>query len=101
FFVITGTTMIIGAVCLILFQLNPGIDFTSGSRVEVMSDNTLTEEEIEAEINILNVEPKSIVFSGENNEIAVMRYDTVLSESEIATLSDHFIEQYGHEPNVS
>src|SRR5690625_5234320 len=31
-------TVIIGAISLIVFQLNPGIDFTSGSRIEIQSE---------------------------------------------------------------
>ena len=101
YFIFTGSTLVIGIICLALFQLNPGIDFTSGSRVEVLADNALTEKEIQAELETLNLEAKSLVMSGENNEIAVMRYDTVLSETDINVLKDHFTDKYGHEPNVS
>lgn len=101
YFIFTGATFIIGASCLILFQLNPGIDFTSGSRVEILSDETLTEDEIRTELESLNLEAKSIVLSGEHSEIAVVRYDTVLSESDINNLKDHFMDKYDHEPNVS
>ena len=101
YFIFTGSTLIIGAICLILFQLNPGIDFTSGSRVEILADEPLTEEEIQTDLESLNLEAKSIVFSGENNEIAVIRYDTVLSESDIKQFKDYFIDKYNHEPNVS
>lgn len=101
YFIFTGSTLIIGAICLILFQLNPGIDFTSGSRVEILADEPLTEEEIQTDLEALNLEAKSIVLSGENNEIAVIRYDSVLSEGDINKFKDHFTDKYNHEPNVS
>src|SRR5690606_36831461 len=41
-FVTTISVVIIGTLSLILCQLNPGIDFTSGSRVQVLSDTSLT-----------------------------------------------------------
>lgn len=101
YFIFTGATFVIGIVCLLLFQLNPGIDFTSGSRVEVLADEPLTEEEIKTDLESLDLEAKSIVLSGENGEIAVIRYDTVLSDSEINKFKDYFTDKYQHEPNVS
>lgn len=100
-FVTTISIVIIGALSLIFLQLNPGIDFTSGSRVEVLSDNTISTEELEADIEKLGFEPKSIVLSGENNEIAVLRYDTILTEKDINELKTILIDKYQHEPNIS
>src|SRR5699024_7363387 len=82
-------------------QLNPGIDFTSGSRVEVLSGDSVSTSEVEADLAAIGLEAKSIVLSGENNDVAVMRFDSVLSESDIADLKSFFIEKHGHEPNVS
>ncbi|SET77646.1 protein translocase subunit secF /protein translocase subunit secD [Oceanobacillus limi] len=101
FFMFTSLLVIIGAVSLIMFKLNPGIDFTSGSRVEVMSDASLTTEEIEDSLSELDLTPKSIVISGENSEIAVLRYDEVIKEEKINELNNYFIDKYGNEPNVS
>ena len=53
--------MILGALALGLFQLNPGIDFTSGSRVEVLSDESITQSDMESDLEALGLEAKSIV----------------------------------------
>ncbi|MGM8364686.1 protein translocase subunit SecDF [Virgibacillus sp. W0181] len=100
-FVFTTFVLIIGCVSLLLFKLNPGIDFTSGSRVEVLAEETLTTEEIESSVEEMELEPKSIVLSGENSEIAVIRFDKVLTDDRIADVKQHFSELYGNEPNVS
>lgn len=100
-FTATTIVVIIGALSLSFLKLNPGIDFTSGSRVEVLADSSLTTEEIETDLQALGFEAKTIVISGENNEIAVMRYDTVLSESDITATKNYFIDKYNHEPSVS
>jgi len=100
-FTTTIIAVILGAISLGLFQLNPGIDFTSGSRVEVLSDDSVSTSEVEADLAAIGLEAKSIVLSGENNDVAVMRFDSVLSESDIADLKSFFIEKHGHEPNVS
>src|SRR5699024_5796573 len=78
-FTTTITMLILGTASLIIFQLNPGIDFTSGSRIEVLSDETLSTEEIESSLDELDLSAKSVVISGENSDIAVTRYDKVLS----------------------
>src|SRR5690606_38027448 len=41
FFMITSILVIIGALSLLFFRLNPGIDFTSGSRVQIMAEESL------------------------------------------------------------
>src|SRR5699024_9674641 len=82
-FTISITLLIIGAIALSFLRLNPGIDFTSGSRIEVLSDETLQTEIIEEDLEQLGLEAKAIVLSGEQNEIAVTRYETVLSEDKI------------------
>ena len=100
-FITTTIIVILGALSLGLFQLNPGIDFTSGSRVEVLADEGLTQTDVESDLNTLGLEAKSIVLSGENNETAVMRFDTVLSEADISDLKTYVMDKYGHEPSVS
>lgn len=94
-------TVIIGVVSLIAFQLNPGIDFTSGSRIEIQSESQLTTDEIEEHLADLELEPKAIVISGEENNTAVTRYDTVLSEDKISEIKEFFYEKYEIEPSVS
>ncbi|HLR52020.1 MAG TPA: protein translocase subunit SecDF [Candidatus Avamphibacillus sp.] len=93
--------VIVGVISLAVFKINPGIDFTSGTRVEVLADESLTTEEIEEGLDVLGLEAKSIVLSGDNNDIAVSRFDTVLSEDQVNEVKQHFSEQYGNEPSVS
>ncbi|WP_456278153.1 protein translocase subunit SecDF [Bacillus sp. AK128] len=103
YFMFSGAMVVVGAILLLTLKLNLGIDFASGTRVEVMSTDTLTVEEVETEIATLNfdIEPRDITLSGDQNEIAVARFIDTLTEDEIATLKSHFIEKYGAEPNVS
>src|SRR5699024_4824088 len=84
-----------------IFKLNPGIDFTSGSRIEVLATEELSSEEIESDFEALELEPKAIVLSGDNNDIAVTRFDTVLSEDKIAEVKSYFQEKFDHEPGIS
>lgn len=101
FFVVTILLVVIGAISIGIFRINPGVDFTSGTRVEVVADQSLTEEEVEDEFASLGYELSSVNLSGENNEIGVARFDTVLDKSEVDNLQQHFGDLYGQEPSVS
>ncbi|MEN1969289.1 protein translocase subunit SecDF [Lentibacillus sp. N15] len=102
FFIASSLMVVLGIISLVIFQLNPGIDFTSGSRVQIMSDHTITADEVVNDLDKLDIKPKTKpVISGDNNDVAVIRYDTVLDKDKIAELKDHFNDKYGEEPSVS
>ncbi|RKQ37889.1 protein translocase subunit SecDF [Oceanobacillus halophilus] len=100
-FIGTSILLVLGVISFILFQINPGIDFTSGSRVEVVSESSLTTEEVEQGFEELGYTTKSIVLSGDNNEIAVTRFEDVLTESQVAKVQQYFSDKYGQDPTVS
>ncbi|MEJ8765088.1 protein translocase subunit SecDF [Oceanobacillus sp. HCA-5259] len=101
FFVFTGILLVAGFAALAIFKINPGIDFTSGSRIEVIADEPIDIEEVEQTFSDLGVEASSLVPSGENNELAVARFDTVLSDTEITEIQQTFNEKYGFDPGIS
>ncbi|MFD2630954.1 protein translocase subunit SecDF [Oceanobacillus kapialis] len=100
FFVISSIMVIVGIASLLLFKLNPGIDFTSGSRVEVLAESSLTEEQVVSDFESLGLDT-SVVISGENKERAVARFDKVLSEDKVAEVTTYFEDEYGSSPNIS
>src|SRR5699024_268236 len=100
-FVFSTITVVVGIILIAIFKINPGVDFTSGSRIEIVSDQTLSTEEVEQDLNHLGLEAETIVLSGSNNERAVTRYDTVLSEEKEIEVNEYFLEQYGQEPSIS
>ena len=102
FFIISTLITVIGAVSLAIFQLNLGVDFKSGSRVEILSDQPINTEEVIEDFNQLDLEPSGqIVVSGEDENIAVARFDKDLTKEQIANIRDQFNEKYGHEPTVN
>ncbi|HLR08307.1 MAG TPA: protein translocase subunit SecDF [Bacillota bacterium] len=101
FFVVSSIMVLLGVVSIALFQLNPGIDFTAGSRIEIIADETLTTNVIEESLDDLDLETTSIVISGDENDRATARFDTVLPEDKIAEIKNYFSDQYGNEPSVS
>jgi len=101
YYMISGAIVVIGIIFLLVFKLNLSIDFTSGTRLELNSDQPLTIEKVQADLHELNISDNDIVLSGENNETAVVRMVGSLGKTEIVEIEEYFTEKYGHEPNVS
>jgi len=101
FFLISSLMVIAGLIVLFTAKLNLGIDFASGTRIEILSNDRITANEIEGEFEKLGLEPNEIILSGNENEIGVARFVGVFDQKTIAKVKDYFEEQYGTEPNVS
>lgn len=101
FFILSGSLLTIGLVLLFVMKLNLAIDFTSGTRVEVLSKTPLTTEQIKSSFDKIHLKTDDITLSGKNNEIGAARLIGVLSKNEIADLKSKFSKEYGSEPNVS
>ncbi|QPC47018.1 protein translocase subunit SecDF [Mangrovibacillus cuniculi] len=101
FFILSGLLITTGLAVLFIFKLNLGIDFVAGTRVEVMSDNTITAEEVSQKLEEINLESSNIVLGGDNFDRATIRYAEDLSQQDIALIKDTFKEEYGIDPNVS
>lgn len=101
FFAFSGIFLAVGLASLIIFQLNLGIDFSSGTRIEVQSSQAITSDEYQERLGKVGIETDDIVISGEENNIGVARIKDVLSQKEIAELKEHFSNEFGIEPNIS
>ncbi|MDQ0975715.1 protein-export membrane protein SecD/preprotein translocase SecF subunit [Neobacillus niacini] len=101
FFIISGALIALGLVLILVFRLNLSIDFSSGTRIEVLSDKSLTTEQVEAAFEKQDIEIDDITLSGENNEMASARMKGVLSKDEIAELKSAFHDEFGSDPSVS
>ncbi|SHN09467.1 protein translocase subunit SecDF [Gracilibacillus kekensis] len=102
FFRISMALVVLGIACLAIFRLNLGIDFTAGSRVEILADQSLTSEEIEEGLKTLDLEASApIVLSGDDQNIAVARFSTELSQEKVSEVRNFFEEKYGSAPTVN
>lgn len=101
-FGISGVLFTVGLVVLIIFRMNLGIDFASGTRMEVPSDKPINIEQLKEEFLKFDLEVgQNVVMSGDNNDVAVVRFLGVLSKDEIADIREHFKDVYGSEPTIS
>lgn len=101
FYILSIALTIVGIIFLSTLKLNLGIDFSKGTRVEIQSTESLTKEFVAEKITDIGLPSEDIVLSGENNDVAVIRYKTDFTQDEIKTLKTEMTEQFGIEPNVS
>lgn len=78
--------ILIGVIILSIFKLNLGIDFASGTRVEVLTNEPLTEERVLTYMEDLGYPSDDIVISGDTKNIAAVRYVDEFSQDEILKL---------------
>ncbi|MEQ6390061.1 protein translocase subunit SecDF [Bacillaceae bacterium S4-13-58] len=100
FFVLSGILLSVGAIMLLTMGLNLGIDFTSGSRVEIGTNQTLTVDQLEKDFEEIGVNPKQILLSGDNNESGVARFDKQLQQDQVAEINSYFQDKYDATSNV-
>lgn len=103
FYVFTLIATLLGIILLFTAGLNLGIDFESGTRVEVMSDEPLTEEQVRDDFLQIGsqYEPDGITLAGDTNQMAHVTFIGALTQEEIFEIQSYFSEQYGMEPSVS
>ncbi|MFK9091330.1 protein translocase subunit SecDF [Bacillus salipaludis] len=101
FFTISGVLLAVGLVVLIVLRLHLSIDFTSGTRVEILSNTPLTVEKVNRSFDKLHLKTDDVVISGDKKNVGAARLVGVLSKDEIAKLKSEFNKEYGSEPNVS
>lgn len=101
FFTFSIVYIIIGIILLAVFRLNLGIDFSSGTRIEIMANESITKQDLQEELAKYDIQADDIVISGEEKNIGVARLKGVLTKDEIADLKTGFHKSFGADPNVS
>jgi preprotein translocase subunit SecF len=101
YFIFSVVITIVGLVFLLTAGLKLGVDFESGTRVTVASEKSLTEDMVKKDFESLDLEPGSIVMTGEKSNGANVAFKGVLSKDKIAEVKSFFNEKYGDEPSIS
>ncbi|MGD9677269.1 MAG: protein translocase subunit SecF [Vulcanibacillus sp.] len=113
YFSISGAIILIGIISLFVFGLNLGIDFISGSRIEISIEKTFNENDVtdllgevevkakEEGIENINLTPSSITTAGDKNDIAVVRFDTTLDSGVLPIIKEVFRTEYGDQVELN
>ncbi|MGZ9849247.1 protein translocase subunit SecDF [Macrococcus psychrotolerans] len=94
-------SIIIGSIIVMMMGLNLGIDFKSGSRVDIKSEQVLKEDGLKKELETLKMPSENVVVNAENPKMASVQYKDPLTKEQINDLKSTFSKKYGHEPNVN
>jgi preprotein translocase subunit SecF len=101
FFIFSGLLVALGIILLSTVGLNLGIDFESGSKVELLSESTLTAEQVNSEFATIGLTPDNVLLAGDRSEMAYATFIGVLSQEESLNVQRHFSTAFGSEPNIS
>lgn len=101
FFIFSALLILTGVIFLSTIGLNLGIDFESGTKVEVLSNETLTAKQVNAEFAEIGLVPDSVLLAGDRNEMAYATFIGVFTQDEIVKVQRHFNEKFAAEPNIS
>lgn len=93
--------LVIGIIILSIFKLNLGIDFSSGTRVDLDSDTKLSQTKVERTIKDVGLTPDQIQINGNDNKQATVQFKNDLSKDETLKLNKVTNDQYGHKPTVN
>jgi len=100
FFVASLIVTAAGIASLFVMGMNAGIDFSSGSRIEVNSDQKIEVADVKKKFEQLELSTEDIIVAGEGNTV-VVRVKNTLDQQEDLALRAALMETFGKEPNIS
>lgn len=101
FYAFSLVILLVGSAIIGIYRLNLGIDFSNGTRVDIQSDEAFTKEQVVDYLDSIGYANDDVVISGEEKNIAAIRYKDDFTQEEIADFKAQVLKDYGHEPNVS
>ncbi|MGM9945250.1 MAG: protein translocase subunit SecF, partial [Lysinibacillus sp.] len=101
FYAFSLIILLVGSAILGIYKLNLGIDFSSGTRVDIQADEVLTKDEMVKYLDEIGFANEDVLISGDEQNVAVMRYKEDFTQQQIADFKAKVMEDFGHEPNIS
>ncbi|WP_169824054.1 protein translocase subunit SecF [Anaerobacillus alkalidiazotrophicus] len=101
FFIFSSLLVLTGLIFLSTIGLNLGIDFESGTKIELLAEKSLTADLVTDKFADIDLVPDNILLAGDRNEMAYATFIGVLSQEEIVAVQRHFNETLGADPNIS
>jgi SecD/SecF fusion protein len=101
FYISSVIILVVGLGILSVFKLNLGIDFASGTVVEIKSDKEITAAEVEPFLEKIGFPNDDIVIKGTEKNIASVTYVKDFTKDEVLKFKKEVLTKYGEEPNVN
>lgn len=101
-FLISTAIVILGIGLLFFRGLNLGIDFASGTRVEVQTEEKVSQEEFTSAFSEAGIDQEfSEVLYADNDRLAYVTFVGQLKQEEVAAIKTTFTEKFDSDPNIS
>ncbi len=101
FFILSSTLIMLGIISLFVFHLNLGIDFSSGTRIDIQINQPISVAKVTQTFTSMGYNPGTPVLSGNHNDIATVRLNQELNQNQIAQIKSGIQKQFNVNPNVS
>ena len=101
FYISSVLILVVGLGILSVFKLNLGIDFASGTVVEIKSEKEITAAEVEPFLEKIGFPNDDIVIKGTTKNIASVTYVKDFTKDEVLKIKKEVKAKYGIEPNVN
>ncbi|MFK7696540.1 protein translocase subunit SecF [Paenibacillus sp. HJGM_3] len=99
FFILSSAVTVVGIVMLLLFNLHYGVDFKSGTSMDISLGKSITVEQADQLFEESGFVPAVRTIGGDAGDRVSARFDDILSDPDKKTVTDVFVKAYG--PQVS
>ncbi|HFG8989646.1 TPA: protein translocase subunit SecDF [Staphylococcus argenteus] len=93
--------VVVGLVILYIFKLNLGIDFSSGTRVDFQSKQTISQQKVEQVVKDSGLKADQIQINGKDNKVATVQFKDDLTRAQDNKLSDNIKSKFGGRPQIN
>jgi len=100
FFALSIAIMIAGSISLGMNKLNLGIDFSSGTRIDVVANTELSIDKVQEDLNNLKVKEEKIVLSPDKKQATVHSKESFAQDKSIE-IKEYFAKKYEKDANLS
>lgn len=98
--IIPIVVFILGIIVTIITGVNLGVDFKGGSDISIVSDNVLSQKNIEKDVNALGYTLSDITLTN-NNKTVYVKVNEVLGKDKIKKTKHTFEEKYNAKTEIS
>lgn len=96
YFIFSSILIIAGIISLLTMGLNLGVDFKSGTRVQIQIGKTFSEAEVQQNIEkVQGLKPGSLTTSGDKQDTAVVLFPSTINKDQYAQLTKIMQDKYG------
>lgn len=95
FFIASAAVTVIGIIMVLLFNMHYGVDFKSGTSLDLALGKTTDKAQVEQIFADAKLSPVILTIGGANSDRVSARYDEVLTEEQVKVLTTAFAGVFG------